>query len=71
MPFSAMSTNVRSINLILVFPNLIRSASRWGKNVLGLINTANLTKEQQKDACCTASEVSLSEIIILVVSVSV
>lgn len=45
VPFSATSTNVRSISLILIFPNLIRSAGSWGKNVLGLINTANLIRE--------------------------
>lgn len=35
VPLSA----VRSISLILTFPNLIRSAGSWGKIVLGLINS--------------------------------
>lgn len=39
VPFSAMSTNVRSISLILIFPNLIRSTGSCEKNVLGLINS--------------------------------
>lgn len=39
VPFSAMSTNVSSISLILIFPNLIRSTGSCEKNVLGLINS--------------------------------
>lgn len=70
VPFSVVSTNVRSISLILIFSNLIRSAGSWEKNVLGLINTANLIREQEKGICCTASQVPLSEMIILVDSVS-
>jgi len=66
VPFSATSTNIRSISLILVFPNLIRSAGSWEINVLGLTNTANFIKDQQKDTCCTTSQVPLSEMILLV-----
>lgn len=71
VPFSAVRTNVRSISLIFIFPNLIRSASSWEKNVLGLITRANLIREQQKGTCCTASQVPLSEKMILLVSVSI
>lgn len=70
MSFSAMSTNVRSISLILIFPNSIRSAGSWEKKC-PWTNKHGKCDKRAKEICCAASRAPLSGMILQLASVSV
>lgn len=70
VPFAAMSTNVRSISLILTLPNSIRSAGSWEKKC-PWTNKHGKFDKGAKETCCSASRVPLSGMILQLVSVSI